>query len=185
MPYHPKQHHRRTIRLPEYDYAEVGAYFVTICTDDRRAVFGQVIDNTVKLNTYGQIARDEWLKTAELRSNVELDTFVVMPNHLHAILFIIEPPQESDRALPSADTTSNAQVAKAGKPLPDTLGAIVGSYKSSVSREINRLRAADSAPVWQRNYFEKIIRDERMLNAIRDYITANPANWAKDEYYKR
>jgi putative transposase len=164
-------------------------YFITICTHGRQGLFGHVANGRMILNAFGQIVEDEWLKTARLRPNVELDMFVTMPNHFHGVLVIETSPQETNgrvgarRALPGEAALSNTPVATSGQPLPNTVGVIVGSFKSAVAREINRRRRTEGAPVWQRNYFEKIVRNEQMLNAIRQYIEANPANWDKDEYY--
>lgn len=91
MPYNPNQHHRRSIRLPGYDYAQAGAYFVTICTNQRECLFGEVVDGEMRLNEYGRVVEDEWFASACIRCEIELDAFIVMPNHIHGIVWIAEP----------------------------------------------------------------------------------------------
>ena len=90
MSYHPDLHHRQSIRLPAYDYRWPGVYFVTICVKDRHCLFGQVVDGIMRLNAYGHIAEEEWLRTTALRPYVRLDTYVIMPNHLHGIIEIVD-----------------------------------------------------------------------------------------------
>ena len=90
MKYNPEKHHRRSVRLREYDYSQPGAYFVTICTWDRECIFGNIINGEMELNEYGRIIEEEWLQTGYVRLNVEIDQYVVMPNHIHGILIITE-----------------------------------------------------------------------------------------------
>jgi len=175
-PYDPQRHHRHSIRLQGYDYTQPGAYFVTICTHGRAPLFGAVVDGEMRLNTYGRIVHDEWFKTAQLRPYVVLyeDEFVVMPNHIHGIIWIVDNVGATRRVAPT-DNLPNG-------PVPGSIGAIVGQFKSAVTRRINQRRGAPGARVWQRNYYEHIIRTERALNAIRRYIIENPLRWHLDRY---
>ncbi len=178
--YDPTKHHRRSIRLPGYDYTQPGAYFVTICTHRRAHLFGRVVDGEMVLNEYGEIVREEWFRTTQMRPYVELfeDEFVVMPNHVHGIIWIVEPNVGAQRrcAPPKPGGVTPNNVASG------SLGAIIRSFKSAVTRRINVLRGTSGARVWQRNYWEHIIRNERALNAIRRYILYNPDRWAWDRY---
>jgi REP element-mobilizing transposase RayT len=179
MSFDSNKHHRRTIRLSGYDYASAGGYFITICTHDRECLFGKVVDYEMRLNSYGEIAREEWYQTAFLRPYVMLDAFVVMPNHVHGIIGILDDsPVGARRALPSPAP------AEFGKPPARALSSIVGGFKSAVTKRINRLRDTPGGSVWQRNYYEHVIRNERELDAFRDYIVNNPAKWSEDRYYQ-
>lgn len=192
MKYKPEKHHRRPIRLKEYDYSQPGAYFVTICAWDRKCFFGDVINGEMELNRYGRIIEGEWLQTGNVRSNVEIDQYVVMPNHIHGILIINE--NNNHPATHNANTDENGvneqndatHQNRATHRVAPTLGsnsleAIMGQFKSAVTKQINRLRNTPGHPVWQRNYYEHVIRNERGLNAIREYIINNPLQWDQDE----
>ena len=173
---------RHSIRLKHYDYAQDGAYFVTICTHQRAALFGDVTDGEMTLNTLGCVADDCWWAIPAHFSGVELDAFVVMPNHVHGIVII----NRWEIARPNAVEATHAsplQPEPAHGPKQASLAAIIGSYKSAVTRQTNRIRQRPGAPVWQRNYYEHIIRTDRALNAICKYILYNPARWADDEYF--
>jgi putative transposase len=174
-------HHRRSIRLRDYDYTQDGAYFVTVCTHERRCLFGHVVDGAMVLNTWGHIMADEWERTAIVRPGVMLDAFVVMPNHAHAVIVIMGGVDDAVGAqciapLPKHGMTPN-------NVAPDSLGAIVRGFKAAVTRRINRLPDAPDHPVWQRNYYEHIIRNEESLNQIRAYIATNPARWSQDSLF--
>ncbi|MBK6645340.1 MAG: transposase [Anaerolineales bacterium] len=177
MPYDPDVHHRRSIRLKEYDYTKAGAYFVTIVTYQREPLFGEIVDGAMNLNPLGEIARREWFKTAELRPYVELyeDEFVVMPNHAHGIIW-------NNGADGGAERRSARTGAADEKPHVDagSLGAIVRAYKSAVTYAINAARQSRGVVVWHRNYHEHIIRDDADLKRIRDYIANNPLKWTED-----
>jgi REP element-mobilizing transposase RayT len=173
--------------LKDYDYAQGGAYCVTVCAVERAGLFGEVSDGSVmRLNGWGEIVAACWEAIPAHFPNVELDAFVVMPNHLHGIVVINEDWKTgttlvgAQHAAPLQPTPSVSSKTFA-KVAPGSLGAVVRSFKSAVSREINLLRGTPGAAVWQRNYYEQIVRDEKMLNALRQYIEANPANWANDE----
>ena len=169
------KHHRKTIRLRDYDYLQEGAYFVTICTHKKKCILGDVVNGEMQLNEYGRLVEAEWIKTASIRGNIKLDAFVVMPNHFHGILTIVSNCRGTARCAP---TFPNRQF---GKMISASLPAIVRSFKSAATRRINELRSASNMPVWQRNYYEHVIRNEADLNDIRQYILDNPVKWDTDE----
>jgi REP element-mobilizing transposase RayT len=181
MPYDPARHHRRSIRLQSWNYAANGAYFVTVVAHGRAALFGDVIDGAMRLNAMGEIAQSCWQDIPEHFDHVEIDTYVIMPNHVHGIVMILDDVSTDVGAqhccAPATDEIRNQ---RAINVTAGSLGAIVRSYKSVVTKRINQLRGMPAEPVWQRNYHERIIRNERELNAVRDYITKNPARWAED-----
>jgi len=172
----------RSIRLPGYDYTRPGAYFVTICTHNREHLLGNVVDGSMRLSTWGQIVQEEWFRTADLRPYVRLETdeFVVMPNHIHGILWIVGDAGEVIAQRRCATTKPGGVTPN--NVTPGSLGAIIRAFKSAVTKRINRMRGTPGAPVWQRNYWEHIIRDERALQAIRRYIVNNPLRWHLDRY---
>ncbi len=188
MSHDPKRHHRRSIRLKGYDYTQPGAYFVTICTHNREPLFGRVVDGEMVLNAFGEIVWACWGEIPDHFPHVELDAFVVMPNHVHGIIWIVDHPGATHAQNVGATHAQNVGATHAlplqgpRGPVSGSLGAIVGSFKSAVTRRINELRGTPGARVWQRNYYEHIIRNERALNAIRRYIVENPLRWHLDRY---
>lgn len=188
MPFDADKHHRRSIRLKDYDYTD-GTYFVTICAHNRDCLFGDVVGETMMLNVYGEIVREEWLKTANVRCEVALDAFVVMPNHVHGIVMIVDDSKSND-GMKKLDGEVSVVGAHSRAPLPKpnslyrpprSLGALIAGFKSIVTKRINVLRDTPGAPLWQRNYYEEIVTNEKKLNAVREYILNNPANWALDK----
>lgn len=178
---------RRSIRLKAYDYTQDGAYFVTLLAHRRAHLFGEVMDGEMGLNTLGCVADACWWAIAEHFPGVELDTFVVMPNHVHRIIVINRWAANTI----SGDSQVRArhvvplqpQTESFGKPVVGSLPTIIRSYKAAVTRQINHIRQTPGTPVWQRNYYEHIIRSDRSLQTIREYILYNPARWADDEYF--
>jgi putative transposase len=178
MPYDPEKHHRRTVRLPEYDYRQMGAYFITLCAFRRDMIFGGIIEDEMILNDYGHIVLDGWIETAIIRPGIFLDEFTVMPNHFHAIVFLPEMVNTNDNVgahsrAPSGDNSALSRT-------PKSLGSLVAGFKSTVTKQINTLRSTPGTPVWQRNYSEHIIRDDEGLRRIREYIANNLAMWESD-----
>ena len=189
MAYNPEKHRRRSIRLRDYDYSQPGAYFITICTYDRDCLFGEVVDGVMQLNAYGRIVADEWHRTATVRPNVALDAFVVMPNHVHGIIGIVESNDDrGDVSSQIGDVSQRRRGTPAvcpyqrtfGGAIAGTLSTIMRQYKSIVTKRINHHRGTPGVPVWQRGYYEHIIRNERALNRIRRYIIENPLHWHND-----
>ncbi len=168
--YDPDKHHRRSIRLQEYDYGTIGAYFVTICTHQRKCTLGFVGEETMHTNAYGRIVEECWTAIPTHFPHVELDAFVIMPNHMHGIVIIH-----------NSVGATHASPLRSG-PQSGGLGAIIGSFKSAVTRRNNMLHDT-SAPFWQRNYYEHVIRNADDLNHIRNYIEQNPARWLHDRLH--
>jgi REP element-mobilizing transposase RayT len=167
-----------------YDYTQAGAYFITICTRDRESFLGKAVNGVVQLNEMGLLVESVWLQTAAVRPEIELDAYVVMPNHFHAILFIHEAPGVPGATRRVAPTTNpSAAVGKTHRPTgpkPRSVGAIMGQFKSLVTKRINLTQQHLGGSVWQRNYYEHVIRDEKSLNRIREYIATNAPRWDLD-----
>jgi REP element-mobilizing transposase RayT len=169
------KHHRNSTRLRTFDYASSGAYFITSCAHQRECTFGQVLEGRMECNDVGNIILETWNAIPGHFSSVTLDEFVVMPNHIHGIVQIgYGPAVGAQHAAPLHGAVPRSNVA------PGSLGAIVRSFKSAVTKRINDSRGTPGLPVWQRNYHDRVIRDDRELNAVRDYIASNPANWSRD-----
>ncbi len=220
----PITHHRHSIRLPGYDYSQQGAYFITICTQNRICLFGCVENGKMIHNTLGEIARNEWEKLPKRFHNIDLDVLQLMPNHIHGILIICGNNSVGAPLAGAHEKTSNlncpvgAPLAGAHKktsnlncpvwaplagahqdvagsiinkragasPAP-TVGNIIGTYKSLVVHECLKIYKSKNkylGKIWQRNYYEHIIRDEDDYNRIRQYIIENPLNWQTDENYR-
>jgi len=173
--YDPHCHHRRSLRLQNYDYTQVGAYFVTICTKDRKCLFGEIMDSEIRLNEVGQIVIACWNGIPNHFPNVELDMFVVMPNHLHGVIVIVNHTDAPVGA--GLPRPYNPEIASPQKP---TLGQIVAYFKYQSTKHINQMRGTPGMPVWQRNYYDHVIRNDGELNRIRQYIQENLSRWAED-----
>ncbi|MCC7520207.1 MAG: hypothetical protein IT220_01100 [Flavobacteriaceae bacterium] len=189
--YHSKIHHRQSLRLAGYDYAKEGSYFITLCCAKRSPLFGEITqEGQMVLNTFGQIAHDEWVNTLNIRNNIELDAFVIMPNHIHAIIHI---RRSGELHSPNSSGESNSPLTEKGEcnspqhshrrfvSPSHTVGAIVRGYKSAVTKQLNQLNIG--CEVWQRNYFEHIIRNDMAYQRISAYIKNNPAKWAQDKFF--
>ena len=160
---------RKSVRLSGHDYASPGAYFVTVCTHGRACLFGEVHDGHVHLSLPGDIVRATWHDLPRHLPDVEVDALVVIPNHVHGIL-----------ALHGRGTACRAPSEAFGRPVPGSIPTIVRSFKSSATREVNRLRGTPGAAVWQRGYFEHIIRTTDDLDRLRRYVESNPLRWTLD-----
>lgn len=176
MPFDPRIHHRRSIRLPGYDYASTGAYFVTMVTQGREMLFGNVVNGEMVLNDFGNIVAETWGWLETQYPYVELGAWVVMPNHFHGIISITDDVNDDDGRGGSRTAPTNPDMAKR-KPL----GRLIGAFKTVSTKHINLARHTEGATIWQRNYYERIIRNEREMDAIWRYIESNPVHWAKDE----
>lgn len=176
MSYSPKQHCRRSIRLPGYDYTQPGAYYITICTYQKQSWFGDVVNGEMHCNHLGSIAYSFWQALPRRFPHIQLDAFVVMPNHLHGILVITDEGRHT--AIQHYLTLTKEQF---GKPVPGSIPTVVRSFKSAVTQRINLMRRSPTPPIWQRNYHESIIRIEQGLDGVRQYIVNNPLQWPSDE----
>jgi REP element-mobilizing transposase RayT len=187
----PWKHHRRSIRLKGYDYSSEGAYYITIVTQGRQCLFGEIIDGEMCLNVYGKLVQKWWNEIPNHFPNVELGAFIIMPNHVHGIIFITT--ERRGEVLSSRKNPSNniqaANIKEANNldgvtpPLrKPTLGQIVAYFKYQSTKEMNRIESDKAiTKFWQRNYYEHIIRDEEDLQNKTDYILANPTLWDEDD----
>ncbi len=220
--YDPESHHRRSIRLRGFDYTREGAYFVTICTRERACLFGEVVDGEMRMNEAGRTAQTVWHGLPDHYPNVELDAWVVMPNHVHGIVVLVDPapvvtavgagsvgagsvgagsvgagsvgagsvgagfkpaptiPTAGHHPAPMMPTAADYPVPAPAVTTRHGLSEIVRAFKTFSARHINTWRGTPGVSVWQRNYYEHIIRDDAALHRIRDYIATNPAHWADD-----
>jgi REP element-mobilizing transposase RayT len=186
MPYDPQIHHRRSIRLKGYDYTQAGAYFVTMVTYQRESLFGDIVDGEVCLSAVGKIV---WAVWSRLPAHFPLrhDEWIIMPNHIHGIIFIIGDDGRGEASADGRMGISNRNVADASPqraPIgttPGSLGAIIQNFKSVSTRRINQARDMPGVPVWQRDYYECIVRSEVELNQFRRYIRKNPSRWMEDD----
>jgi len=215
MMYNPKIHHRRSIRLKGYDYSKAGAYFITICCDDMDLKFGTIdtpdrnnSDAVVKLNEFGHIAYSEWAKLPQRFSDVELDVFQIMPNHVHGIIVLsttnnivgatiaVAPNHtgNDDTVAPNKKGNDDGGDRAGASPAP-TIGNIIGAYKSLVANgclelfknsiAIDKMHENENmGKIWQRNYHEHIIRNEQAYRIISKYIIDNPKKWKEDKFFK-
>ena len=172
-------------RLQSWDYANNGAYFITICTKDRNHFFGKIEEGKMNLSQVGVIADLMWFEIKHHAKNIELGEFIVMPNHIHGILILNGSQENNDDLLLSASTSSNELPKTIGQQRfqhqgNNTISAIVGSYKSAVTKHANRLGFQF---VWQPSFHEHIIRDEQSFERIQNYVANNPSNWNKDKFY--
>lgn len=177
MAHGPERRHRRSIRLCEYDYSQDGAYFVTICTQDRACLFGDITDGRMAVNDAGRMIEKWWLELNRKFSTIETDEYIIMPNHFHGIVVIVG----ADLRVCPVPAYAPGRGANAGSPLP----SIIQWFKTMTTNEyIRGVKSCGWAPftgkLWQRNYYEHIIRDERSLTRIREYIDNNPIQWETD-----
>jgi REP element-mobilizing transposase RayT len=172
MKFDAEKHHRKSIRLKDYDYSQEGAYFVTVCAHNREMVFDD--------ERFRKIVETYWFDLPRHYPHAELDEFVVMPNHVHAIIVIND--KNVDTVCRGEVTSPGGGVGGETPPLQKRpgLGKIVAYYKYQTTKLINELRRTPGEPVWQRNYWEHIIRSQESFNKIREYIMANPAQWEND-----
>ncbi len=196
MKFDPQKHHRRSIRLKGYDYSMAGAYYVTIVTHDRKKLFGEITDGVMRLNDIGNITMDCWNAIPKHHPGIELDEFVIMPNHVHGIIVIADngkgvplnalplnaPPMNASpmNASPMNASTRNPKNRMSViSPHHDTLSVVIRTFKAAVTTTARRMDRWDFG--WQRNYWEHIVRNEDDLNRIREYIINNPFNLESDE----
>ena len=196
MENNPKKHRRRSLRLKEYDYTQAGAYYVTIVLQNRLCLFGEIVNTEMQLNKAGEVAHRVWEALPDRFPMITIDTFVIMPNHLHGIIIInpsitvgagLVPAQSPD---PESAVGAGLVPAQSTDPLvpaqPAALGDIIGAYKSLTTVEYTRgVKTMKWTPfprrLWQRNYYEHVIRNDDALRHIREYIIHNPGQWDFDK----
>ena len=211
--YNPDKHQRRSIRLKGYDYSSAGLYFITICCQNRISRFGHIENGTMILNEFGRVANDEWLNTPNIRKNIQLGEFIIMPNHMHGIIRILHAaefnlpnstgelhsPKSKEMHSPKSkefNQSDHEGVCKTPPQSPQprqsrhtpqspsqTIGAIIRGYKSSVTKQLKSLGLNDK--LWQRNYHEHIIRNDKAHENISNYIINNPQKWDNDKFYNK
>jgi putative transposase len=199
MAYDPNKHHRRSIRLKGHDYSLTGTYFITICTHQREQIFGVIENGVMQLNEFGHIVAKHWQWLSIQYPYVTLGEWVVMPNHMHGILVVTDTGRGGSRTAPTINpNTPRASIdpgtprsidhATPSIPLGDEpkrkpLGRLIGAFKTVSTKEINQIRNTPAVPIWQRNYYEHIIRDKKPLDNIRRYIQTNPQSWDADQLH--
>jgi len=205
MKFDPRKHHRRSIRLKDYDYSSEGAYHVTIVTQGRECLFGEIIDKEMYLSNYGEIVRKWWDDIPVHFPNVKTGAFVIMPNHTHGNIFIFEErrgevvsprdhPNQENQNIKDMETSHQdgeslqhgTETHNRGGETPPlhhpTLGQIIAYFKYQSTKEMNKIETEKSiTKFWQRNYYEHIIRNEKELKQKTDYILDNPSRWDEDE----
>ena len=167
---------RNSMRYAGYDYTQPGAYFVTICAYRGRSIFGTVVDQAMRLNPLGMIAQDAWPDLAKQHAHIRVDCSVVMPNHAHALLWIVETAVRDGVSVAG-------QPRRYGQPIAGSVSTLVNAYKMTVTKRAISAGLIPGPPLWQRNFWDRIVRDERELANIRQYIAANPARWIEDQLH--
>jgi len=183
MKYDPEKHHRKSIRLQGYDYTSAGLYFITICTHQRQCLFGTIVDSEMRLSDYGQIVSDEWVRSRVIRQEIDLDAWVIMPNHVHGIVVILPTDVPHVGAHGRAPLPHVPQRVGIAHRKPRSLASFVAGFKSASTKRINIVRNAPGTPIWQRNYYEHIVRNELSLQHLRQYIHNNPLSWQEDQLH--
>jgi len=183
MTFDPKIHNRRSIRLSAYDYSKTGMYFVTACTQNHECLFGNVIEGKMRLSEIGRVVESIWNEISLHFPQVELDEFVIMPNHVHGIIGIGTSQKigAGRKIAPSFSTLPSSMTVASSAP---ALGKIMRSFKSRSAIAANKLPGRTSKPLWQRNYWERVIRHDEELHDIREYISNNPLQWHLDQLYR-
>jgi REP element-mobilizing transposase RayT len=176
--YNPKIHKRRSIRLPLFDYAEPCDYFITICTKDKKCLFGSIRNNKIELYQCGYIVKNNIQNIMHRYDHVRIASYIIMPNHLHAVIQI-----KTNQDAVGAQFIAPQEFAQRGvMNHAPTVGMIVRAFKARCTHDIHSF--APDATVWQRNYYERIIRSDDELFDTIEYIKNNPNNWAKDPMNK-
>jgi len=170
---------RRSIRLPTFDYSQAASYFVTICVRDNRPLFGRVINGEMALDPFGKIADSCWRGIPNHFAGVRLGRYVIMPNHVHGIIIL----PGGTRSVANADTASLPNTHAFGAPEASSIPTVVRSFKSAVTKLVRKATGNPRIHLWQRNYYEHVIRDEDDFRATSKYIRLNPARWKFDENY--
>ena len=170
---------RKKMRLPDFDYSKAGYYFVTICVKDRKCLFGEVKGGEIRLNQFGKIVNQHWLEISATYKNIVLNTYVIMPNHIHGIIII-------DEIVGAPLVGARDQSDRVGTRPTPTLPDVVGNFKSMVVNSyIEKVKKEDwpkfNKHIFQRTFYDHVIRDEKSLEKIREYIQNNPLQWELDE----
>lgn len=194
--FNPDKYNKQSIRYPGYNYSQPGHYFVTICAKDRECMFGKIKNEAIELSGLGIIVQTEWLKTPSLRSNVLLDEFIVMPNHVHGIIEIINPigglnvgidcppqadPPQADNQSGTLNTHDSHRQPHPFGPQSNNLFTIIRGFKGATTKQINLLKGnIEGGTIWQSRFYDNIIDTDDQLEIVRNYIRENPKNWDTD-----
>ncbi len=162
---------RRSIRLKKWDYCQDGFYFITICTANHKYLFGEIINGEMQLNAMGLVVEKYWQIIPAHFYHVDLDVFTIMPNHIHGLIIM-----GVGKAL-----RAHKQTEQFGRPVAGSISSIIRSFKSAVTKCINEMRQTPGNKLWQRNYYEHVIRNEDELSRAREYIVENPLKWDIDK----
>jgi REP element-mobilizing transposase RayT len=184
MTHNQARHHRRSIRLKGYDYARSGAYFVTVCAQGRTCLFGEVVNGVMRANNAGRMLEAVWDDLPVFYRGVDIDAFAVMPNHIHGIIVLVGAAPRGRPGI-GADGRPDSGQAQGPAPTGLSLGEVVRRFKTMTTKRYadgveNLGWPAFPGRLWQRNYYEHVIRDDESLDRIRRYIVDNPARWAVD-----
>jgi len=186
VPDGPDAHHRRSIRLPGYDYTQAGSYFVTVTVPNRESLFGNIANGEIRLNNAGKMVSAVWATLPEQFPDIESNIYVVMPNHFHGIITIVRASLVGARPKVDIEDIDSASKTRAGtRPAPTDLGNVIGAFKSITTVQyVHGVKELGWPPfslrLWQRNYYEHVIRDEDSLQRVQEYILTNPARWHLD-----
>ena len=191
MAYGPLVRCRKTIRLQGYDYTQPNAYFVTIVAYRRKCVFGEIVDGMMRLNEWGKTIPECWSAIPDHYCAVLVDEFAVMPNHIHGIMIICEKNIKpvhpvvvgaTQWVAPTKPGSHTENKMRGGKNIivSNSIGSMLGQFKSAATKRIRPSGDTPGAPIWQRNYWEHIIRDQNELGRIREYFRNNPLPWDSD-----
>ena len=186
MPFDPDEHHRRSIRRPGYDYAAAGAYFVTLCAHNRSCLFGEVVNGEMVLNDAGRMVARVWQSLPERFTGIDLDEFLVMPNHMHGVLLIRpDPPRRDEPRVRPAPHGGEPAPARPHGTAEGSLGRILQAFKSITTTQYiegvtNQGWRRFSGHLWQRDYFDHVIRNQWSFEAICSYVRTNPQRWEQD-----
>ena len=184
--YNPEIYHRRSIRLKNYDYNQSGAYFITICVQNRECLFGDIHNGNIQLNSFGNIVNQLWGQLSVHFPNVEIDAAVIMPNHFHGIIVITNSRGLVSKPLVSKPLVSKPSInyeTQAFYQLKTQLGEIIAYFKYQTTKLINQQRDLQGTKIWQRNYYEHIIRNQKSLEFLREYILNNSLQWEIDQLH--
>ena len=180
MPYDPEIHHRRSIRLRRYDYSQPGSYYVTLCTQGKEHLFGEIPEGEMHRNEWGDHVARCWEWLGQQYPYIDLDEWIVMPNHLHGIIVIADRRGASRSALVNNPACFRRGGSRTAPTKRKPLGRLVGAFKTVSTDDINQLRRTPARPLWQRDFYDHIVRNEDELSKIREYIRTNPLRWASD-----
>ena len=162
---------RKTMRYPDANYSDAGIYFITICTQDSILLFGKIINGEMVTNSFGGIVWEVWKTLPKRFPQISIDTAIVMPNHFHGIIVIHEDRVNFDDEAARVFPTSREERRKM------TLPIVVGYFKMNAAKRINQLRGNEGSRVWQRNYYDRIIKDDKDYDELSEYIFTNPQRW--------